>query len=64
MAEQFGARDAHEHTDTTTTAKLCPHCGGVVHSGITRRQREDGTFVSYAEGVCQSCRHHFDETSS
>jgi hypothetical protein len=61
MTEQFEAGDAHEHSDATVTEKICSQCGGAVHGGITRRQRDDGTFVSYAEGVCQSCGRQFDE---
>jgi len=41
--------------------KVCSQCGGAVHVEITRRQRPDGTFVSYAEGVCQSCQRRFEE---
>jgi len=62
MTEPLGVGDAQEHAEAAVAIeKVCPQCGGVVHGDIIRRQRQDGTFLSYAEGVCQSCRHRFGE---
>jgi hypothetical protein len=41
--------------------KVCSRCGGVVDVTITRQERDDGTFVSYAEGLCRSCGCRFEE---
>lgn len=55
------ADNVADRTMSDVHVKVCSRCGGVVHVTITRRQRPGGVFVSYAEGVCQSCGHRFDE---
>jgi hypothetical protein len=42
-------------------SKVCGRCRGVVDVVITRKERPDGTFISYAEGLCRSCGHRYDE---
>jgi C4-type Zn-finger protein len=44
-------------------SKVCSRCGGQVDVAVERHQRPDGTFVSYAEGVCRSCGTKYDEAS-
>jgi len=41
--------------------KKCASCGGAVDVAIVHRHRADGTFVSYAEGVCRSCGRKYEE---
>jgi hypothetical protein len=43
------------------SAKVCQTCGGAVDVTIVHRHRADGTFVSYAEGVCRACGRRYEE---
>ena len=46
-----------------TNTKTCARCGGDVDVAVSRHQRPDGTYVSYAEGVCRSCGARYDEAA-